>query len=110
MVGRTAREQLRLRKQALILQSEVNRRLLESEWQQLQAATSWMGEARRLGQKARSWWPLLASVAGFLAVRGFKKSSPFLGRTGSVLSLITTALSLWKQTRAKTGEQESEAS
>ena len=109
MVGRTAREQLRLRKQALILESEANRRRLESEWQHLRAATSWMGEARRLGQKARPWWPLVASLAGFLAVRGFRKSSPLLNRTGSILSLITTALSLWKQTRAKPGEEKSEA-
>lgn len=106
MVGRTAREQLRLRKQALILESEVNRRLLESEWQQLRATTSWMGEAKRLGQKARPWWPVLASAAGFLAVRGFKKSSPFMSGAGSVLSLITTAFSFWKQTRAKAGEDD----
>jgi hypothetical protein len=106
MVGRTALELLRLRKQALLLESEANRQLLESEWQQLRAATSWMGEAMRIGQKARPWWPLLASVAGFLAVRGFKKSSPFIRGAGSVLSLITTALSIWKQTRAKAGEDD----
>ncbi|HKS35769.1 MAG TPA: hypothetical protein VJW76_01170 [Verrucomicrobiae bacterium] len=93
----------------MILESEANRRRLESEWQHLRAATSWMGEARRLGQKARPWWPLVASLAGFLAVRGFRKSSPLLNRTGSILSLITTALSLWKQTRAKPGEEKSEA-
>jgi len=104
MVGRTAREQLGLRKQALILESEVRRRMLEGEWHQLRAAASWMEEAKRIGQKALPWWPVLALVAGLLAVRGFKRSSPFVGRAGPVLSLITTALSLWKQTRARARE------
>ena len=106
MVGRTALELFRLRKQALLLESEANRRLLESEWQQLRSAASWMGEAKRMGQKARPWWPLLVSVAGFLALRGFKKSSPFIRSAGSVLSLITTALSIWKQTRTKAAEDD----
>ena len=110
MVGRTAREQLGLRKQALILESEVRRRMLEGEWQKLRAATSWMGEAKRLGQKALPWWPVLAFVAGLLSVRGFKRPSPFVSRAGPILSLITTALSLWKQTRARAGEEKSEAS
>ena len=109
MVGRTAREQLRLRKQTLILASEVNRRLLESEFQQLRVATSWLGEAKRFGQKTRPWWPLLASLAGFLAVRGFRNSSPFLSRTGSFLNVISTAYSLWKKTHPKSDDNTEKA-
>jgi hypothetical protein len=92
----------------LILESEVNRRLLESDFQQLRAATSWLGEAKRLGQRARPWWPILASAAGFLAVRGFRNSSPFLSRTGSLLNLITTTYSLWKKTHPKPGDDADE--
>ncbi len=96
MVGRKEREELRLRKQALILESGMNRRLLQNEWREWQSATAWLGEVRRLGQRARTWLPFLAPLAGFLALRGRKQSAPMASRTGSLLGWIEIALSIWK--------------
>jgi hypothetical protein len=88
----------------LILESEVNRQRFESEYRQLRGALSWVAEANRLSQIARPWWPVLASVAGFLAVRSFRNSARLLSRAGSMLNLITTGYSIWKKTRPKPAE------
>jgi hypothetical protein len=95
MAGRTEREELRIRKQALILESGMNRRLLQTQWRELQEATAWLGEVRRLGRGARTWLPLLAPLAGWLALRGRKHSAPLANRTGSLLSWIEIARSIW---------------
>jgi hypothetical protein len=97
MVGRIAGEQLRLRKQALILESGINRRLLATEWQRVRAAAAWIGEVKRFGRQARTWWPVLAPLLGLLIARRLRRSSPGVSRTGMLLNLLETALSLWKQ-------------
>jgi hypothetical protein len=98
MVGKRERDRLRLRKQALILESEINRHLLATEWRKTQSATAWVGEAARWGQRARAWWPLVVPALGALVGRCFRRTAaPPVGRARSLLSWLTWGYSLWKQ-------------
>jgi hypothetical protein len=97
MVGKGERERLRLRKQALILESGVNRCALANEWRQVQAATAWVEEAKRWGQHARAWWPVAVPVLGAVAGWCFRRSAPAASRTGSLLKWAALAYSLWRQ-------------
>jgi len=85
----------------LILESELNRHLLATEWRQLQEATAWLSEATRLGHRARAWWPLLAPVLGVLLVRRFRRPTTTADRTGSWLNWLGVGYSLWKQLATK---------
>ncbi len=97
MVGPTPGEQLRLRKQALILESELNRLSLATEWRRVQAAAAWVGEAKRLGQRARTWWPVLAPLLGMLIARRLRRTNPGVDRAGSLLNALAAGCSLWNQ-------------
>jgi len=81
----------------LILESEMNRHLLATEWRQLQAAAAWVGEAKRLGQRARAWWPVLAPLMGMLIARRLRRSNPGANRAGSLLNALAAGCSLWNQ-------------
>ena len=97
MDGRTDREQLQLRKQALILEGESHRRLLAVEWRQVQSATAWVGAAGKLGFRARRWWPVLAPLLGMAVARRYRRPAPKFSRTGSLLNLLGLGYSLWKK-------------
>ena len=97
MVGKGERERLRLRKQALILESGVNRQALAEEWRQVCAATAWVGEARRWGRRAREWWPLAVPALGVLAGVNVRRSASIASRAVSLLRWATVAFSVWKR-------------
>jgi hypothetical protein len=92
MVGREKINELRLRKQALILESELNRLALRTECQNLWAATAGLsGKA-----KAGYWGWALAPVAGFLTMRLFRRAESGLGRALSALKWLQPLYALWK--------------
>jgi hypothetical protein len=88
--------QLRLRKQALILESELNRLALLGEWQNLREATTQFGG----GSKTRSWLLSLAPVAGVMATRLFRgRRHERPSRLSSLVRCVHPLYSLWKSFR-----------
>jgi hypothetical protein len=89
-------DQLRLRKKALILESELNRLALLGEWQNLREATAGLGG----GPKTRSWLLALAPMAGVMASRFFRRprhEAP--SRLSSLVRCVHPLYSLWKSFR-----------
>jgi hypothetical protein len=91
MAGRETLGELALRKQALILESELNRLTLRGEYQNVRAGIRGLGTRNQSG-----WWWLLAPVAGFFAIRLFHPPDSVLNRMGSLLKWLTPVWTLWK--------------
>ena len=88
--------ELRLRKKALILESELNRLALLGEWQNIRAASAGLGG----GPKTRSWLLTLAPMAGVMASRLFRRSrheAP--SRLTSLVRCVHPLYSLWRSFR-----------
>jgi hypothetical protein len=97
-------ERLRLQKDLLVLQSDVNRLLLKAECERLRAPQTWLNEAASLARRHPLWAAALATAAGMLAVQGLLKSGSVgvgFGRLGKVASM---AFSVWKLFRPEKPE------
>jgi len=91
MAGRETLGELALRKQALILESELNRLTLRAECQNVRAGIKGLGAGNPSG-----WWWLLAPVAGFFAIRMFRRPGSVLNRAVSLLQWLPQVWTLWK--------------
>ncbi len=87
---------LQARKQALLLESRLNRLALQAEWQDLRAATGWVADAAQACRTVKPWLLLLAPVAGVLLGRGFLRSNGLLSRLVGLFKLIRPLLAVWK--------------
>lgn len=83
---------LQLRKQALILESDLNRLALRAECQNLRSAT---GKFRFPGGKA-NWLLVAAPVAGFLATRWLRPRGAPANRWLSLAKWLPMAYSVWR--------------
>jgi hypothetical protein len=106
MLGRKALDDLRLQKQALILESHLNRLTLQNQLAHLRHAGSWITSPTGAWRKASPW--LLAAgaaAAGFLFIRRRPRSSPHsesaFGRILSILKLVQPLYGLWTHLRAQ---------
>jgi hypothetical protein len=105
MPGRKELGPLQLQKQALILESDLNRLAMQAEWQNLRQA------GRRLTQPAQAlgnvnlWLLLLAPVAGFLAARGLRGQDSWLSRVTSLLKWAVPLYRVWTRLRSKSADQ-----
>jgi hypothetical protein len=107
MLGRQELDKLSLQKQALLLQSSLNRVALQEELRSLRSATTWV---RGAGSLSREFAPLLvflAPLAGFLLARGASRRDSWFGRIVTVVKWIGPLYGLWKRYLA--GRQEPEA-
>lgn len=96
MVGGKELERLRLHKQALILESDLNRFALRNECQWLRSAAARVTDTTEAWQMISPWLPVLAPLAGFLAVRALRRSDSVLGGLISAVKWIQPLCSLWK--------------
>ena len=97
MFGRKELEQSRLQKQALVLQSGLNRLELQLELQQLRSATAWMTGAVRAPRQLAPLWVVLAPLAGFFLVRSFRRRPESLfHRLASAAKWIGPLYKLWQ--------------
>lgn len=106
MFGRTELNRLDLRKQALVLESDLNRFALQAEFRNLHSATTWVGE---LTQKSRGFAPLLlvlAPLAGFLLSRGSRQAHSWLSRVSAAAKWAIPLYRLWKSYSASQAEKE----
>lgn len=91
MAGRETLSELALRKQALVLESELNRLTLQTECQNVRAGIKGLGAGNSSG-----WWWLLAPVAGFFAIRLFRRPDAAARPLMSLLKWLPSVWTLWK--------------
>ena len=97
MFGRKELENFRLQKQALVLQSGLNRLTLRLELQQLRSATAWMTGAARAPRQLAPLWIVLAPLAGFFLVRSFRRRpASLLNRLAAAAKWIGPLYKLWQ--------------
>jgi len=81
---------LQKQKELLVLQSDVRRQLLATDWQRLRSPESWLNEGGNLARRHPVWTAALAAVAGVLigkAVRNPGAIAASIGRLGNLASL-----------------------
>ncbi len=97
MFGTGPVEELRAKKEALLLESSLNRLKLQADLQSLRGL---MNPAAGLAGKAQGllpWLTLLAPLAGFFAFRGLRRSGSFTGKLASAARLGLQAYQLWRR-------------
>ena len=106
MFGRQELERIRLQKQALILESALNRQALQTEFQELRAAVSALGSVTRSPLRIAGVLALLAPLAGFFAARNVRRSEGWLGRVTKLAKWIAPLYGLWRSysARKKSGD------
>lgn len=87
---------LRVRRQALRLESELNRLALRAEWKNLRAAIPWPGADGSARRKLPPWWLVVAPLAGLLAARGLRNPGALLRGAGVLLRWAQPLYSLWR--------------
>jgi hypothetical protein len=109
MVGRKTLELYRLQKQVLILESNLHRLALRTEWNNLRSATAWMDEAAGIGRKVSPWLFLLAPVAGVFASRALGHRRGSWRLLLALARWIPRAFSWWKSFAGKPPANEANA-
>ena len=96
MFGRQELEQLRLQKQALVLESSLNRYALRAEYQELRRAAAWISNAARSPRQFTPLLVVLAPLAGFLVARSLRRPESLFKRLVSAAKWIGPLYSLWR--------------
>ena len=96
MFGRKELENFRLQKQALVLQSDLNRLTLQLEFQQLRSAAAWMTGVARAPRQLGTLWIVLAPLAGFFLVRRFRRPASWFNRLAAAAKWIGPLYKLWQ--------------
>ena len=95
-----------LQKQALLLESGLNRLALKAEIQSLRATTSWVGEATRASREFAPLLLVLAPLAGFLLARGSRRPDSWLNRVAGAAKWIVPLYRLWRSFAPRRKEAE----
>ena len=96
MLGREELERLAAEKQALLVESSLNRLALQAEFQNLRSASGWMKAAAGGAGRFTPLLLLLAPVAGFLLARRARGSGSWLGRSVTALKWIAPLYGVWR--------------
>jgi len=96
VLGREGLDKLSLEKQALVLESGLNRLALQAEFQHLRSATGWLREATRGAHEAKPLLLVLAPIAGFLLARISRRPDSWSNRVAAALKWIAPLYQLWK--------------
>ncbi len=89
--------ELRLRKRALVLESDLHRLALRREWSELCAGFGWVREAGGYWREVKRWAVVLAPLAGILVARGAAGASSRLGRALSLFRWAQSLYGLWRR-------------
>lgn len=108
MLGRKELDKLNLQKQALLLESGLNRLAFQAEFQSLRSATAWVSEVTQASRGLSPLLLVLAPLAGFLLARGSRQSDSWLSRIAAAARWIGPLYRLWKGFSASR-EQQAEA-
>jgi hypothetical protein len=109
MLTSRSRAARQLRKQLLLVESELNRLALGESLDRVRHHTRWLHDAVNLaGGGGGSWISSVAPVAGMLAAGSLTGGAGWLGRGFKLLKLAAVVYPLWKsftgrRTRGETG-------
>ena len=107
MLGRKELDKLNLQKQALLLESSLNRAALQADIRRLRSATTWVREATSVSREFAPLLAFLAPVAGFLVARGVRRSAPWFRRIVTAVRWVAPLYGLWR--RFAPGRNQTEA-
>jgi hypothetical protein len=96
MVAGQRLTELRLRKEALLLESDLNRLALRAEWEHLRAWAGWTNRLAGIRNSVRPWAGLLAPAAGLALALGLRRRSGWLGFLSRAATVIGPLLQLWR--------------
>jgi hypothetical protein len=108
--GREELDKLTVQKQALLLESGLNRLALQAEIQRLRSGTAWAGEATRASRQFAPLLLLLAPLAGFLLARKGRRTDSWLSRLAAAVKWIAPLYQLWKRFSPARKEAQAEES
>ena len=101
MFQKSELEQLRLRKEQLVAQSEANRQALATDWQRVCSPGSWLDEAGGFLRRHPASTTAAAVAAGVLMVKILRRPGGITGMIGQVGKMASLALTLWRLFRRK---------
>ena len=87
-------KQLRLQKDLLVLEGDVRRLQLASDWQCVRSSGLWRAEAAQLARRHPVWTALLTVGAGVLLIQAFRRPGAlahWLSQLGGVSSTLFSA-------------------
>lgn len=96
MFGKAELEALRLRKELLVLRSDMDRVLLVSELRRFRSPESWLVEAGKAVRRHPVLTALLGGGAGLLMVQTLRRPRGVTGWLARLGTLSSTMLTLWK--------------
>jgi hypothetical protein len=105
MFGREEIAGLELRKRALVIESELNRLALRTEWQRVCDATGWISHAARFWRQANPWLVALAPVVGVLTARTLGGEGGIVRRLLGMLKWIQPLMTVWRSVMGAPGAE-----
>jgi len=96
MFGRQELKTLQLRKQALLLQSGLNRLTIQFEFERLRQLGSLLGVMNGGSGGLKRWALALAPMAGVAAALGFRRSRKALGSLATLITIIKPLIRFWR--------------
>jgi len=96
MFGKAQLETLRLRRELLVLKSDMDRVLLVSELRRLRSPEYWLVETGKAVRRHPVLTGLLGGGVGLLAIQTFRRPGGVTGWLARLGTLTSTVLSLWK--------------
>jgi hypothetical protein len=106
MLGRKELANLDLQKQALLLESGLNRVALQAEVQSLRSSTAWVSNVTSASRGLAPLMVVLAPLAGFLLARRSRRSNSWLSRLMALAKWAVPLYRLWKSFSARRSEPE----
>jgi hypothetical protein len=97
MPGRRELKELELRRRELVLQSSVNRLVIDMELRNVQCALRPAERIVHSVRAARPWLMLLAPLAGILAASSLRNNGSGFSKVMGLVKWIQPLLALWKQ-------------
>ena len=95
MFGKAELERLRLQKDLLVLQSELNRMVLAAELQRLSSPALWRSEASRAVRNRPLLTAALGIGAGVMAIKALRQPGAVMSWLGRLGGTGSTLVSLW---------------
>ena len=106
MLGRKELASLDKQKQALLLESGMNRVALQVEVENLRSAASWVGDVTAASRGLAPLLLILAPIGGFFLAKRSRRSNSRLGRWMALAKWVLPIYRVWKNISARRSEQE----
>ena len=104
MFGEAELETLRLRKELLVLKSDMDRLLLTSELQRLRSPEHWLVQAGNAARRHPVLTAVLGGGVGLFAIQTLRRQGGAVGWLGRIGTFASTAVSIWQLFAARKRE------